>query len=259
MTSRDATSFFTASSNHVKAVQDLLSANLTSVINANVVLTGDGPFEAENVAKLLPGYPYVGKFVNEAPQVGVVVGLLVVGEQGWDSVVIDKALRSNATGLKVLPQEGFIDLILFGNDWWDDYKEWLDAAATHHSGLQYVKSLSWFPWPVTAAPESRGDGLLDAEFGTETPLHKMGYWVGSSPRELSANERWTVLVRAVKVLGLAEVVNTIANHVRLRKTQVDGVQKYRRAINKWEFDLQRLRRNYYEGRPPGFQWPSTEP
>jgi len=249
---------FRKSLDYAKVVQGRLQDNIHHVIGRNIVLTGDDPFVASELAAILPDF-FVGVHVEQAPPAGSLAHLLVVGQTRFDEGLIAGVLQANPRGIGVLPQEGFVDLVLFGHNWWELDIQCLEDAASYHPGLQFVKSLEWFPWPVTEAPESAGDGNTDVAFGTETRLHMMGYWVGNSPRKLSDNERWTVLERAVKVLGLTEVVYTIANHIRLRKTQVDGSHKYRRAISKWEFDLERLRRNYYEGRPHGFQWPSTEP
>jgi uncharacterized protein YutD len=58
--------------------------------------------------------------------------------------------------------------------------------------------------------------------------------------------------RAIPQLGLKEVVMTIASHVRNRKRQVDGTEKFRYAIGEWEHDLMRLKKDYYKGE---FIWP----
>lgn len=78
------------------------------------------------------------------------------------------------------------------------------------------------------------------------------------PRIQTEQDREQVLKKAVTKLGLREVVETIANHIRLRKSQVGGAYKYRSAIGKWERDLKKLRKEYYKGSRADFQWPSTD-
>ena len=70
--------------------------------------------------------------------------------------------------------------------------------------------------------------------------------------------REQVLKKAVTELGLREVVETIANHIRIRKAQVGGAERYSHAIGEWEHGLSMLRREYYKGSRTNFKWPSTD-
>lgn len=92
----------------------------------------------------------------------------------------------------------------------------------------------------------------DADWRAETPLHGLGYRITKRTR----HQRWQVLVnRAVPQLGLPEVAYTIAQNCRVRKLQQDGEEKYAHAIEEWEYDLARLRKEFYDG---SFYWPSTD-
>jgi hypothetical protein len=92
----------------------------------------------------------------------------------------------------------------------------------------------------------------DAGWREETPLHRLGYRITKRTR----HQRWQVLVnRAVPQLGLPEVAYTIAQNCRVRKLQQDGEEKYAHAIGEWEYDLARLRKEFYDG---SFFWPSTD-
>ncbi|MGQ7890662.1 hypothetical protein [Paenibacillus sp. WC2504] len=111
-----------------------------------------------------------------------------------------------------------------------------------------------FKWPSTYAvetlkPGNKSDGN---RFGLESPLHKLGYRITDSNR----TKRWTILENeALPKLGLEKVANVIATNVKARKRQKGGAKKYSHAIYEWEYDLKKLKDNYYKR---DFQWPTTE-
>jgi len=246
---------FKAILNLYRSTTERFAENLADLVGTNVVFTGDDPFVASELAEFLPEYPLIGRFVENRPPDPHSISTLVVGQSGFNTALINSCIASNPEAIAILPQEGFIDLVLFGHDWWSEGGAWLDKTCDYHAGLQYVKSLSWFAWPGIDVPESTQISDASDEFATETPLHAMGYWVGGSPRLLSTVERWNVLAKAVGVLGLQAVAETIASHVRVRKAQSGGRERYSKAISKWESDLQRLRKTYFDGRQAGFRWP----
>ncbi|MBX6764414.1 MAG: hypothetical protein IRY88_12145 [Rubrobacteraceae bacterium] len=98
--------------------------------------------------------------------------------------------------------------------------------------------------------------MSEAEFQSETQLYRLGYKITG----LSRAERWKILsTRAVPVLGLQEVAETIARHCRVRKRQIGGRERYAHAIAEWEHDLDRLKREFYPNHRPRFVWPTSEP
>ena len=154
-----------------------------------------------------------------------------------------------------LPQEGFLDELLFGHDWWHTDVEWLNAVLQYHPGLQYVKSLETFPWPSTEAEESTSVGESEVEYQTETRLYQLGYKITGRSR----SERWRILKnKAVPELGLEKVAGTISSHCRTRKRQRGGRSKYAHAIAEWEHDLVCLKREFYSNHRPRFNWPSSD-
>ncbi|SDN76397.1 hypothetical protein SAMN05518871_107156 [Psychrobacillus sp. OK028] len=78
----------------------------------------------------------------------------------------------------------------------------------------------------------------------------MGYQITDSTKV----KRWTILQEAVSAMGLKKVVYIIVGNVKLRKGQKTGSKKFRYAISEWEYDLQRLKVNYYKN---DFKWPNT--
>jgi hypothetical protein len=180
----------------------------------------------------------------------------VIGQTDFSEDVITDVIDRDDEPPRFLPQEGFLDELLFGHDWWNIDVEWLNAVLEYHPGLQYVKSLETFPWPGTDAPEASRTGVSEAEFQSETPLHRLGYQITGRSR----SKRWEILKsKAVPELGLQEVAETIARHCRVRKRQVGGREKYANAIAEWEYDLARLKRKFYPNYRPRFVWPRSEP
>ena len=55
-----------------------------------------------------------------------------------------------------------------------------------------------------------------------------------------------------------EVAEIIARLCRERKRQGHGRERYAYAIAKWEHDLARLKREYYDRASEPFRWPSTQ-
>ena len=147
--------------------------------------------------------------------------------------------------------------MLFGYNWWAEEHSYLDKSAECHPGMRHLKSLAdtYFRWPGTAATESDGNSTNESDYAEQTDLMRMGYQITN----MSRPERWATLQRAVQRLGLREVVSTIASHIRSRKRQTNGAQRYANAIREWNHDLLRLRLNYYRGSEVDFNWPPTDP
>lgn len=108
-----------------------------------------------------------------------------------------------------------------------------------------------FLWPSTEIDEERKKET-DTEIGLkqQSDLRSFGYQITG----LNRMERWDILEQAVPTLGLYKVAYTIANHVRLRKGQKNGLKTFRRSITEWEYDLDKLKKIYYK---KDFRWPET--
>lgn len=107
----------------------------------------------------------------------------------------------------------------------------------------------YFAWPSTEAQESKGASGREGNFKEETDLHRLGYKITG----LNRRQRWEILVRkAIPKLTLKEIVYTIAQNVRLRKSQAGGKTKFAYAISEWEHDLNRIKQEYYKS---NFTWP----
>jgi hypothetical protein len=106
-----------------------------------------------------------------------------------------------------------------------------------------------FVWPST---EIKGQKVEEkGQFNEESELKKLGYQITGTTRE----KRWRILTTAVKTLGLRKVAYQIAHNVKLRKGQKDGEKKFVYAITEWEYDLAKLKQQYYKN---DFSWPNTK-
>ena len=124
----------------------------------------------------------------------------------------------------------------------------VEAPKINNANTQNRISSPTFEWPSFKVHESESE-TSNLVFKEQSNLNKLGYRITGLNRE----QRWMILTkRAIPQLGLKEVVMTITSHVRNRKRQVDGTEKFRYAIGEWEHDLMRLKRDYYKG---DFIWP----
>lgn len=226
--------------------------------NQRVVFTGQGPFEPRELAKLIP--TSVVWTMDHGPAAGTSFDVIVVGHRGYSRNFIRALLKAGRQPPRFLPQEGFIDELLFGNNWWTGRADLLNKALETHKGLSCAKFFfKPFSWPGTYAAETQGGRNDVAEFRETTPLYDLGYKIDGYGKD-ARQRRWTILTKvALPKLGLREVAYTIARHCRLRKSRKDGRRIYARAIEEWEHDLARLKKEHYDKqRGARFTWPSIE-
>ena len=235
---------------YMARLASLVAPHALKLSGKTIQFIGTEPFNVGDLEGLLPSDATV--VIDEPVDEPDIV---VLGTDDFDEGQISAAVDARHDETSFLPQDGFLDLVLFGYDWWVDYVNLLNQSRESHPGLRYLHSLQSFRWPGTEAPESDGTGGSGGEFQPETPLRKLGYQITGSTR----TGRWLILsATAVPRLGLEDVVRTIAGHIRRSKSQVGGEEKYRSAIGEWEHDLSRLRLTYFRGATGNFRWPSID-
>jgi hypothetical protein len=216
----------------------------------NVVFTGEDPYALDDLVGLLS--PETNWFINQSPAAEP-VHTVVIGQVEYAEQLIQNILGSGFTPPRFAPQEGFLDELLFGHDWWSVDIPLLNNAAEYHEGLKFVKSLGWFPWPGTEVTRSDGS---EAEFEftqDQSFLYVLGYSVrkGGPGRR----QRWIILQGAVRSHGLQAVSEQIASAVRLRAKRSDATTTFKRSIEEWRHDLGRLRKTYFDKTRTKFRWP----
>ncbi len=239
-----------------------IAANAGGLTGRSIAFTGDGPFNPEDLAELLPRSCRITFEPDPADRRDV--DILVIGRHRWSPEVIRGVLGVAPAGARALPQEAFADLLVAGYDWWADSVDWLNDVATYHAGLQLARQVFAFRWPSGSTPESAAQpdevplGAVSDELEDvlreRSRLNDLGYRITGTSR----SRRWQVLSeRAVPELGLKRVAQTIAGFIRLRRTQKGGARKFSHAITEWKHDLQQLKRTYYDRGGRGFTWPNT--
>jgi hypothetical protein len=244
----------------LKLASDLVTRivnNVEPLDGRAVLFTGELPYTIEDLTSLLPD-SIARETIGEEDLGSEFEGLrelVVVGRQGFDEDGMEQYVEEYGSAAVFLPQEGYIDFILFGYNWWHTNVDLLDSYLAHNPGLAFARQLAeqgQFRWPSTQAAESSGLEPTDIDFGSETDLRRLGYQITG----LTRAERRRRLQNAVEKLSLSSVVGTIAYHIRMRKSQTGGSEKYRHAISEWESDLAHLKSIYGTSRS-GYRWPST--
>ena len=243
-------------------VGEFFLPNAFGLVGRTVLFTGHGPYEARRLASLLPEGADARVDDEEPNREGS--DLVVVGREGFGVERMRRAVIAGGAGAlypppgtsppRFVPQEGFLDEVVFGRDWWNEAAGLLNAAVRNHEGLASAKELvegyarrrsepeARFRWPSVEPGDAKGRAQAPAparpRYPESTPLRDLGYQITG----LGRSERWRILAQtAVPRLGLREVAKTIARHCRERKRQAGGVEKFRHAIREWEHDLARLK------------------
>ncbi len=217
------------------------------------------------IATILGGILERGKdlHMDELPD-DVAPDLIVLGQQNVRNELLDSCMAAAHARTRFLPQEGFVDFVLFGFDWWtDSLVSYLDHACSYYPGLAYIRenaSANDFEWPtVERTPVVEPRGPDEKHRAEQTELNIRGYNVARDGP--SRDERWRLLRTIIdgREMTLKDVAGTIASLCRARRRQYDGEQKFARALQEWEYDLGQLKAAYYDRGRHQWAWPSVRP
>ena len=281
--------------NYLAALGRLVVPRAFTFVGKRILFVGHEPFDAEELGNLLPDG--VGWYEQQYAPEEYAADVVVLGRVFLKGLV-KSVLNEIAGSPKIVPQEGFLDELLFGHDWWTVKRESLQEMVNSHRGLQAARSLGALrplgigtPQPVekrvVARPQpssTKKAGASSSPAGVVKPASTFNWpstnaeeSKGASNSDLdlrpesrlrqlgydtnqSPSARWRILTtKAVPEMGLPKVANLIAWFCRSRKQQKGGRQKFSRAIGEWEHDLARLKREVYPGYQPHFNWPRSEP
>lgn len=288
---------FAAQVNYLAAIGRLIVPRAFAFVGRRILFVGYAPFHPEELGGLLPEevrwYEH-----GDAPE-GFAPDILILGRDGFEKGAIKAALQGAKGSPKVIPQEGFLDELLFGHDWWGGEVGSLEAMAKHHRGLQSAKAIGALAPAGITQPEPKKKAVItkptiganrppvrDGSRSVSPPPSSAFAWPSTEAEETrkpgsndldyqqetrlyqlgyritgrTRSQRWRVLItNAIPELGLRTVANTIASHCRTRKRQKDGRKTYAHAIAEWEYDLARLEREIYRDARHQFPWPKSEP
>jgi hypothetical protein len=181
--------------------------------------TGEGPFWQVDLIELLPAacQCYRMNFDYQAKRTPAPIDAVIIGEHDWSTRAIEAPLETVKRPPRFLPQEAFVDEVVYGCDWWRHAEDvpLLYEALKWSPGLAYAKSLSDtvvadFAWPTTDTAESDGLSSVSADYQLESELRRLGYQI----QDRSDDERWRALQKAVVSFELKYVAYFIASLVR---------------------------------------------
>lgn len=249
-----------------KSLESIISDNTSSLKEIceayTFCFTGVGPHDPSELKRLIPDFT---KFIvtdsdtltyPDRPQVSNTC--YVIGSDFYNETEIEHYVRSYGHLVKILPQEGFIDLVLFGNDWWLDQTDKLNDCLEHHPGLQYAKSLAGtqiydFKWPsvkpftfdLLSEPTQE-----DVKYKPDSCLSRHGYKHKIGGKDLTDAQLIKALDKAIEAEGLEACVRHMH---RLRTRRISWGQP--EACKKWDAHLAYMKEEYYDVRNYGFMWP----
>jgi hypothetical protein len=170
-------------------------------------------------------------------------------EEGY---ILVKALSENKVGKAYVTNNLYKDIRKKVGNKWLDVREYNGEDKIEKGSGKEELNHKVFTWPSTELSDNKSSVTMDDKslLNEESDLKKIGYQITGKSRE----KRWKVLEIAVKQIGLRKVAYTIAQHVKLRKGQKNGTKKFSYAIGEWEYDLAKLKSQYYKS---NFTWPTT--
>jgi hypothetical protein len=223
---------FAAQVNYLAAIGRLVVPRAFGFVGRRTLFVGHSPFHPEELGGLLPEQAEWHE-QGYAPR-GFSPDILVLGRDGFEKGEIKAALQIAIRAPKVVPQEGFVDELLFGHDWWDEETASLGALVKHHRGLQSARSLGALtpagipelqsgkkpamtrprpsPVPPSTRPEQPGEGDVleetafswpstDAEESKGRGQSEIDYQMETRLHQLgyritgrSRSQRWRVLI-----------------------------------------------------------------
>ncbi len=232
--------------NYLAALGRLIVPRAFAFVGRRILFVGHEPFDAEELGNLLPDG--VGWYEQEYAPEEYAADVVVLGRMFPKGLV--KSVLSEINGSpKVIPQEGFLDELLFGHDWWSGKRESLQEMVNSHRGLQAARSIGALrPAGIgTAQPAEKSpvlrrqstpperSGASDLPSGTARPASAFTWpstdaeeTTGTSNSELelkpesrlrqlgydtnqSRSAHWRILTtKAVPELGLPKVASLIA-------------------------------------------------
>ena len=235
--------------------------------------TGDGPYCRQQLAHLIePPLAYenydiethlsdeMRKFRFDQWLERNTPDVVVIGQNGFNETELIAIVDTYAPNVPAfMPQEGFLALLLFKQDWWNDLPAYrLNQALAHHEGLQFVHGLRStkceFDWPETI-PQPPTSGNTDVTETGSTILKRLGYSIRTDSGKLRSQEdRRKSLARIVfnPEVGLDGAAYVIA-WLWERNSAKLTPPKY--AMPAWKSDLAWLKTTFFDKGQPKFRWP----
>lgn len=203
---------------------------------------------------------------------------VVVGRYGWSKAeLLAQIDLREFSNIRIYSQEMFVIKLMTGLDPFDAEEidqELFDAFADGHPALEFLRSLP-LPWPDVSYRDVEDIKPPPAELAGESPLHIMGYKVGTTS-PLTVTERRRILVQCfeAKQLEFTDVsddaykqrwgrpysamrLHRMAWHLKYLADTMGKDPRRLQAGEHWAQDLNWLKQNYYQKFRGKFSWPGV--
>lgn len=239
-----------------------------AVESGYLCMTGTGPWPDNNVKRQLEERGFTCSEMPDAE-----VGHIIVGRDDWDDDLLLKQIDCRqGKSLRAYSQEMWFAMMATGRDPLDeDDSELLKAFGEGHPALEFLMK-SEFPWPLLSL--GKGDLFENYDLVSESPLHKLGYRVGTTSN-LTPTDRRKILKLCFDAKKLefsddssqsyvigwgksesAQRLYRMALHI---KSLVDGMvgrdPNRKQSRLDWITDLKWLKSTYYSRFARRFTWP----
>lgn len=231
-----------------------------------VVIIGEDPYTRQRFTRYLKGCQFETAKAGSAD-----ARLMVVGRDGWSESALERQIQARqGEELRVYSQELFLMTIALSRDPLEEcgHEDLIELFGSEHPALAYLIR-SKLEWPQTM-PSRLSDQLIDNWGVEESPLHMLGYRVGSTSK-LSTQGRRAILKQGFERDTLPPVHSDeymwewgqaksarrlwrMAHHVASLARRRDPAKKV--ATSHWSSDLQWMKKNLFKPWMK-FRWPST--
>ena len=154
--------------NYLAALGRLVVPRAFAFLGRRILFVGHEPFDAEELGNLLPDG--VGWYEQQYAPEDYAADIVVLGRV-FPKGLVRSVLHEIEGSPKIIPQEGFLDELLFGLDWWSGKRESLQGMIDSYRVLQAVRSLGYCAQSATAPHGLPKRKVLSC---AANPLHPVG-------------------------------------------------------------------------------------
>lgn len=166
--------------NYLAALGRIVVPRAFAFLGRRILFVGYEPFDAEELGNLLPDG--VGWYEQQYAPEDYAADVVVLGRV-FEKGLVKSVLGEIEGSPKVIPQEGFLDELLFGHDWWTTKRESLQEMVNTHRGLQAARSLGALGPTGVEKPQPK-KSTEKAKVGRTTQVSKKRSAILSSNREV---------------------------------------------------------------------------
>lgn len=140
--------------NYLAALGRLVVPRAFTFVGQRILFVGHEPFDAEELGNLLPDG--VGWYEEQYAPEKYAADIVVLGRT-FSKGLVKSVLNDIQGSPKIVPQEGFLDELLFGHDWWSASRSrrWSTATGVCKLPGHLVRCVR-LAWACRSRPRRRG-------------------------------------------------------------------------------------------------------